>query len=251
MKAYAVANQKGGVAKTTTVHNLAAGIFERTGNKPLLVDLDPQCNLTMACGLSSDEVGKSFYDFIQGAPFDQVGHDLGYADLIPANHGCVHAESWIENKRRGRQAVLAGRMPEIVSYGYDFVFFDCPGNLGFVTVNAMVAAARVLVPLQCEYYALEGMAKLAEEVRAIQEDGKAVEIAGIIPTLWNGTTLNREVRNEVRRAFAESLYAVRIRRNVKLGEAPSHGKHVFEYAPESHGAMDYSELVREFLSREG
>ena len=251
MKAYAIANQKGGVAKTTSVHNLAAGIFKLTGVKSLLVDLDPQSNLTMACGLIPDEIEKGIFDFIQGEPFEEIGQDIGYADILPSNAACVHAEAWIENKRRGRQAVLAGRMAEIESYGYDFVFFDCPGNLGFVTVNAMVAAGRVIVPLQCEYYALEGLAKLAEEVQAIQEDGKAVAIAGIVPTMWNGTTLNRDVRNEVRRVFPQILYDACIRRNVKLGEAPSHGKHIFEYAPDSHGAEDYSQLVREFVGKEG
>ena len=250
MKAYATANGKGGVAKTTTTHNLAAAIYKETGKKTLILDPDPQCNLTMACGLVPDKIGKSFFDFLKGAPFESVGVDLGYADLIPANPDCVHAESWIENKRRGRQIVLAKRFQEIESFGYDFVFIDCPGNLGFVTINAMVAAGRVLVPLQCEYYALDGLAKLMKEMTAINEDGQDVRIAGIVPTLWNETRLNLDVRNEVRREFPELMYETIISRNVSLGEAPSCGQHIFEYAPCSSGADNYGRLAREFLRRE-
>ncbi|KAB1437324.1 ParA family protein [Pseudodesulfovibrio senegalensis] len=250
MKTYSIANQKGGVGKTTTVHNLAAGIYMQTQKKPLLIDLDPQCNLSMACGLMPDQVDHSYFDFLRGADFEDVGHDVGFADIIPANHDCVLAESWIENKRRGRQVVIQKRMEELAGYEYDYVFFDCPGNLGFVTVNAMIAASKVLVTLQCEYFALEGMAKMQQEIQAIEEDGKSVELCGIVPTLWNGTTLNYEVRNEVRSQFKDIFYEVRIRRNVKLGESPSHGKHIFDYAAGSHGAEDYAALSREFLRRE-
>jgi len=250
MKGYAIANQKGGVAKTTSGHNLAAGIFRRTGKKTLICDCDPQGNMTLACGHNPREIERAFFDFLEGGPFDAVGIDLGYADLIPANLDSVKAESWIQNQRYGRQSYLANRVQELERYGYDYVFYDCPGNLGFVTVNAMVAAKNVLVPLQCEYYGLEGLSMLFEEVQAIRKEGKDVNIVGIIPTMWDKTTINAEVKNEVRRELPELLYETKIRRNVRLNEAPSHGKHIFEYDPECNGSQDYEALVTEFLRRE-
>ncbi|MDA8361536.1 MAG: ParA family protein [Gammaproteobacteria bacterium] len=245
----AVANQKGGVGKTTTSINLAASLG-RSGKRVLLIDLDPQGNASMGSGVADHE-GHSIYDvLLNGAGVADAAVPLphGY-DLLPGHGDLAGAElELISVARRERRlaealALVAGR--------YDFVYIDCPPALNLLTVNALVAADAVMIPMQCEYYALEGLTALLATVRRVREGlNPALGIDGLLRTMFdprNGLAL--EVSDQLSRHFGSKLFQTIIPRNVRLAEAPSYGKPVIDYDRFSKGSQAYMALAEEVLAR--
>ena len=247
----AVANQKGGVGKTTTAISVGAAlaILER---RVLLVDFDPQGNTTGGLGFDKRDLGPSVYDWILGeSPFQEVarGTDLAYLTLVPSSRDLVGAEVELVGAER-RERRLSERL-EAVRDRYDFILIDCPPSLGLLTVNALVAADGVLVPIQCEYFALEGVSELlatVERVRAAFNPG--LKIAGVLATMWDErTNLGRQVLSDIRGFFGEQAFETVVPRNVRLGEAPSFGKPIFLYDVKSRGAEAYLAVARELMER--
>jgi len=250
-KVIAVTNQKGGVGKTTTSINLAASLA-KTRRRVLLIDIDPQGNATMGSGIPKDALEETVYDVLLGlAPIEQVlkPTEGGY-DLVPANSDLAGAEveliSLDRRERRLRTAIesLAGR--------YDYVLIDCPPSLNLLTVNALVASRAVLIPMQCEYYALEGLSSLVATIQRVREVlNPGLEIAGLLRTMFDPrNALANEVSAQLLQHFGDKLYNTIIPRNVRLAEAPSYGKAVISYDMQSKGAQAYLALAGEMLRRE-
>jgi len=250
-KVIAVTNQKGGVGKTTTSINLAASLA-KTRRRVLLIDIDPQGNATMGSGIPKDALEETVYDVLLGlAPIEQVlkPTEGGY-DLVPANSDLAGAEveliSLDRRERRLRTAIesLAGR--------YDYVLIDCPPSLNLLTVNALVASHAVLIPMQCEYYALEGLSSLVATIQRVREAlNPGLEIAGLLRTMFDPrNALANEVSAQLLQHFGDKLYNTIIPRNVRLAEAPSYGKAVISYDMQSKGAQAYLALAGEMLRRE-
>ena len=249
----AIANQKGGVGKTTTAVNLSACLVELR-KKVLLVDLDPQANATSGLGMEKT-AGHSIYQALLSAgdlrdsihPTDYRNFDVipSELDLAGAEVDLVTAPDYNARLRRAlRPLAEEGR--------YDVIFVDCPPSLGMLTINALVAADRVLIPLQCEYYALEGLSTITQVIEQIRETGgnPDLEIDGIVMTMYSSRTrLARQVVQNVYEHFGEKLYETMIPRTVRLSEAPGFGKPVIVYDPQSNGATAYRLLAREFLRR--
>jgi chromosome partitioning protein len=247
----AVANQKGGVGKTTTSVNLAAAIAI-TGNKVLLVDLDPQGNATMACGINKMEVESGVGSLLLG---DIKIEDAIYkceSDnlyLIPSNQDTTRAEvdllSSDQREYKLKQALKA-------QLSFDYVLIDCPPSLNMLTVNALVAASNVLIPMQCEYYALEGLSALVQTIQRInQSANSSLSIYGILRTMYDGrNNLTNEVSSQLSQHFSDKLFSTIIPRNVRLAEAPSFGKSVIAYDVGSKGAQAYLALAGEVLRRD-
>ncbi|KAA0253522.1 ParA family protein [Acidobacteria bacterium ACD] len=247
----AVANQKGGVGKTTTAISLGAAlaILER---RVLLVDFDPQGNTTGGLGFDKRDLGLTVYDWILGeAPFEEVARrtELAFLTLVPASRDLVGAEVELVGAEL-RERRLADRL-WAVRDRYDFVLIDCPPSLGLLTVNALVAADGVLVPIQCEYFALEGVSELLSTVDRVREAlNPGLKIAGILATMWDErTNLGRQVLNDIRAFFGEQAFETVVPRNVRLGEAPSFGKPIFLYDVKSRGAEAYLAVARELMTR--
>lgn len=247
----AVANQKGGVGKTTTAISLGAAlaILER---RVLLVDFDPQGNTTGGLGFDKRDLGLTVYDWILGeAPFEEVARrtDLAYLTLVPASRDLVGAEVELVGAEK-RERRLADRLLAVRDR-YDFVLIDCPPSLGLLTVNALVAADGVLVPIQCEYFALEGVSELLATVERVREAlNPGLKIAGILATMWDErTNLGRQVLNDIRAFFGGQAFETVVPRNVRLGEAPSFGKPIFLYDVKSRGAEAYLAVARELMTR--
>lgn len=246
----AVVNQKGGVGKTTTAINLGAGLgaLER---RVLLVDADPQGNASRGLGTGDD--GPTLYDVLAGeADAAEAVRPSGfpYLDLLPANRELVGAEvefvgqpGWESRLRRGLGAAVRG---------YEYVLIDCPPSLGHLTVMALCAASGVLVPIQCEYFALEGVSELMTTVRTVQARlNPSLRIKGVLLTMYDDrTNLARDVVREIQNHFAAEVFRTVVPRNVRLAEAPSHGISVLEYDIKSKGAQAYLALARELLARE-
>jgi chromosome partitioning protein len=250
-KILAIANQKGGVGKTTTSINLAASLV-KTRRRVLLIDIDPQGNATMGSGIAKEQARASTYEVLLGLDTleaARVPTEGGY-DLVPANSRLSGAEvELIELDRRERR--LRGAL-ETVRGDYDFVLIDCPPALNLLTVNALSAADAILIPMQCEYYALEGLTALLNTVRKIRETlNPRLEIEGLLRTMFDPrNNLDNEVSAQLKEHFGEKLYRTIIPRNVRLAEAPSHGKPVIVYDLQSKGAQAYLALAGEMLRRE-
>jgi chromosome partitioning protein len=249
MTTLAIANQKGGVGKTTTAINLGAGLgaLER---RVLLVDCDPQGNATRGLGGRTTE--PQLYDALVGeVPLSETIRPSGFPnlDLVPSARDLVGVEVEFVG-RPGWEGVLKGSLAEVAER-YDTILLDCPPSLGHLTVSALTAAAGILVPLQCEYFALEGISELLATVKRVQGSlNPQLEIAGILLTMYDDrTNLSREVADEVRRHFPDKVYETIVPRNIRLAEAPSHGLPIFQYDIKSRGAEAYLSLAREFLRR--
>jgi len=245
----AVANQKGGVGKTTTCVNLC-GYLATQGKRVLLVDIDPQGNASSGLGLTIDDLEKTIYHMLLGevsAAEAIVSTDIAGLDILPAN---VHL-SGIEVDMLGmedREFLLKNHLAQVASR-YDFVYIDCPPNLGILTLNALSAAQGVLITLQTEYYALEGLTQLMKVIQLVQQNlNPSLRLEGVVLTMYDSrTALANQVTQDVRNHFQELVYQSVIPRNVRLSEAPSFGKFIGEYAPESSGAQAYAKLAQEVL----
>jgi chromosome partitioning protein len=245
---YALANQKGGVGKTTTAINLAACLAE-AGQRALVIDLDPQANATSGLGARAN--GVSSYDLLDGAPLAELTRPTRFPnlDLVPAKPdlaGAVVELARRDDADRYLAEALAG-----ATDAWDFVFLDCPPSLGPLTVNALAAADRVLVPVQAEYYALEGLAQLVESVDLIRVRlNPRLRIGGVLLTMVDGRTrLAAEVSDEVRRHFGDLVFSTVVPRSVRLAEAPSHGLPAIAYDRRSPGADAYWKVAMELVDR--
>jgi chromosome partitioning protein len=243
-----LANQKGGVGKTTTAVNVAACLAE-AGEQTLVIDLDPQANATS--GLGERANGVSSYDLLDGAPLDTLVHPTRFRNLflVPAKPALAGAAVELSHYHGG-ESFLADSLVRAREL-YSFVFIDCPPSLGPLTVNGLAAADRVLVPVQCEYYALEGLAQLLESVELVRNRlNPRLALAGMLLTMADSRTrLAGDVAAEVRRHFGELVFEAVIPRNVRLAEAPSHGLPITAYDPRSAGADAYYRVANELIDR--
>jgi chromosome partitioning protein len=249
MRVIAVFNHKGGVGKTTTVVNLGAALARR-GRRVLLVDADPQACLTVHFGLDPETATDTIYEVLcRDLPLEKsvrpVEDNLSY---VPAHLELAGAELELATTM-GRERLVRDALDKFLhtDAGWDYVLFDCPPSLGLLTVNALTASEEVFVPLQTEFLALRGVGKLVEVVTLVRRRlNPGLRITGILPTLSRtGTLLAREVSEEIAKYFGKKVFKTRIRNNVRLAEAPSHGKSIFAYAPRSAGAEDYAALAEE------
>jgi chromosome partitioning protein len=250
-KIISLANQKGGVGKTTTTINLAASLAVLE-QKVLIIDADPQANATTGLGFDLKNIQSSIYECI----VDEVEAEkvimkteIANLDIIPSHIDLVGAEIEMLNLPN-REKVLKNAIEHLKEV-YDFIFIDCSPSLGLITVNSLTAADSVIVPVQCEYFALEGLGKLLNTIKIIQNRlNKNLEIEGFLLTMFDGRlTLSNQVYEEVKRHFHEMVFETVIQRNVKLSEAPSYGKPVILYDASSKGAINYMNLAREILQR--
>ena len=250
MRVIAVFNHKGGVGKTTTVANLGAALA-RHGRKVLLVDGDPQANLTVHFGVDLEDPGTTLYDVLTDeASFEEAVRPTREENvtILPSSLDLAGAELELATAM-GRERIIRDALDIYLAahQDYDYVIFDCPPSIGLLTINALCATNEIFVPLQTEFLALRGVGKLVEVVNKVRRRLNAdLQITGILPTLARtGTNLAREVQEEIEKHFGEKVFKSRIRSNVRLAEAPSHGKSIFAYDPRSKGAFDYRELALE------
>ncbi len=247
-----IANQKGGVAKTTTAINLAASLAVAE-KSVLLIDLDPQGNTTTGLGIDRDNLRGSVYDLFTGRlPFSEliINTGLKHLDLLPAHIDLVGAEVELVSMN-DRETVLNNSLKEVRDL-YDYLIIDCPPSLGLLTLNALTATDSLLVPLQCEYFAMEGLKMLINTIKRVQQSLNAsLHIEGILLTMFDGrNNLSNQVSNEIRSHFGALVFKTTIPRNITLAEAPSHGKPVLCYSAVSSGSRAYLALAEEILSGE-
>lgn len=248
-KIISIVNQKGGVGKTTTAVNLAASLA-LSGEKILLIDSDPQGNTTSGLGISRDDIDRSLYEVMAGSCSlndATVGTVIEQLLIVPSSIDLLGAEIELVD-REGREAILSKSLEDIRDT-YRYVLIDCPPSLGLLTLNALVASDSVIVPVQCEYYALEGLSMLTRTIQLIQDAyNRQLEIEGILLTMFDmRNNLAHQVATEVRRHFGQKVYQTIIPRNIALGEAPSHGKPVMLYDMKSRGSQSYLALAKEIL----
>ncbi len=247
----AIANQKGGVGKTTTAINLSASLAAG-GSTVLLIDTDPQGNSTSGIGFNKNEEKKCIYNvLIDDLPVTEVIRVSKWPNLsvVPATIQLAGAEIELVDmdEREGRMK----KALEKVRNKYDFIIIDCPPSLGLLTLNALTAADGILIPIQCEYYALEGLGQLMNTIALVRKHlNKTLRIEGVLLTMYDSrTNLSEQVAEEVRKYFKQYVFNTVIPRNVRLSEAPSYGKHILEYDPRSRGAELHLDLAREVLKR--
>lgn len=251
-KVVAIANQKGGVGKTTTAVNLSS-CLALAEKRTLLVDMDPQANATSGLGIEKDKLEKSVYEvLIQDLPAREalIKTELPFLNLLPSNIRLVGAEVELVNllaREKKLHAALNG-----IKDDFDFVLIDSPPSLGLLTINTLTASDSVLIPIQCEYYALEGLGQLLNTIRLVQNNlNGGLQVEGVLLTMYDSRlNLARQVADEARKYFGEKVYKTAIKRNVKLSEAPSFGKPIILYDILSQGAENYINLAKEILNHD-
>ena len=252
-KIIAVVNQKGGVGKTTSTVNLAASVALK-GQKVLLMDIDPQGNATSGLGVNKRELETSSYDVIVNAlPIEKAIRKTQFENLwvLPSNMNLAGAELELVDMKHRESKIKNAVAP--IKADFDFIFLDCPPSLGLITLNALCAADTVLVPIQCEYYALEGLSQLMSTIRQVKRlYNPHIDMEGVLLTMYDGRlNLTQQVVGELKRFFPKKVYATAIPRNVKLSEAPSYGLPIHYYDKNSKGAAAYDALADEFLKLNG
>lgn len=252
MRKIAVINQKGGSGKTTTVVN--TGVYlAKAGRKVLLIDLDPQSHTTIHLGLEPPQITKSVYEIlINSLPLEEAYLTTPYQNLmlVPSKIELASAEIELVNTV-GREVILRDALKKCKG-GFDYILIDCPPSLGLLTLNALTAVKEVFIPIQAEFFALEGLTKLLQTINIVRQRINAeVKITGVLVTMFDKRkNICRDVSQKVKEHFKEKVFRTRIRENVRLAEAPSFGKAILDFAPSSHGAEDYRKLAREILRQE-
>ncbi len=261
MKTFVIANQKGGVGKTTTVMNLGAALANKK-KKVLVIDLDPQSNLSSGLGFTQ-QFDKQSWNSTDEAPYKNIYNVLVGGDsissvfvatstpnlfLIPSHLSLAGAEIEMVNMI-SRETLLKKKLKEMTEE-YDYVLIDCPPSLGLLTINALTAAEKLIIPIQCEYFALEGLGQLIETTKLIRGVNPSLKIGGVVLTMYDSRTkLSESVVKDVKEFFQDVAFESVVPRNVRLSESPSHGKTIFQYDNKSTGAMAYSKLANEFIKR--
>lgn len=248
-KIISIANQKGGVGKTTSAINLAASLAV-IEHPTLIIDIDPQSNTTSGLGIESKNVSNSVYEVMVGGidVEDAIREtELPYLDLVPSHIDLVGAE--IEMVDRNERERILMKAVEGIHDKYDFIIFDCPPSLGLLTINALTASDSVMIPVQCEYFALEGLGQLLNTIKIVRQHlNRELEIEGVLLTMYDTRTrLSNQVAEEVKRYFDDRVFSTIIARNIRLAEAPSFGKPAILYDASSTGAKNYLSLAREII----
>lgn len=250
-KVVSIYNQKGGVGKTTTNINLSAYV-SLLGYKVLVIDADPQGNTTSGFGFEKDHLENTLYDgMVNHIPMENIILKTRYKnlDLVPSDANLAGAE--IEINQDKEKELRIKKLIDQLNEKYDYIFIDCPPSLGLISINALTASNSVLIPIQCEYYAIEGVSQLVKTIDLVRKGLHIpLEIEGIVLTMYDGrTNLSLQVAEEVRKFFKDKVFKTMIPRNVRLAEAPSHGETIEEYDANSRGAIAYKKLAKEFIKK--